>query len=191
MKIHFAASNHDLDAHLPDYLKIISTIEKLGHSLTREWLDSDRARQQQKHDYSQEEYRGIWQEVKRSMLASDVVILEATQNSYSVGYQTAFALSNKKPVLVLTRNTHISKTIIAGEDNPLLSIVVYTDQTLAKNIEAFLAKYNVTKQDLRFNMMLDRETQMYLEVESYQSGKTKARIIRDILKREMKDKNGL
>jgi len=191
MKVHFTASNFNLAEHYDDFAAIVNHIKKNGHILTREWIDEDLARQQHDREYTFEEYRAIWQKVKMSIIEADLVIVEGWNNSYSIGYQTAFALSYKKPVLVLAPNTKISHTIIAGEDNPFLHIVHYTRENLGKVLDEFFLKYQPTGKEMRFNMFIDRETQVYLDMESYKTGKTKAKIIRDLIKREMDKNDGL
>jgi hypothetical protein len=191
MNVHFTASNYQLEKHIEDYRSIVSAVKKQGHTMTREWLEEDLGRRTTKSAYNQTEYKEIWQKVKLSILSADVVIVDGSINSYSIGYQTAFALSNKKPVLVMTSDHEISQTIIAGEDNPLLFIKNYSAKNLESVVTDFLNKFNIAKQDMRFNMFIDRETQAFLEIESYKTGKTKAKIIRDMIKKEIQNKNGL
>lgn len=191
MKVHFTGSNYKLEEHYGDYSAIISYLKEQGHTLTREWIDEDLTHQKRDAEYTEEEYRDIWLQVKNSIIEADVVIVEGWNNSYSIGYQTAFALSYKKPVLVMTPNDKISHTIIAGEDNPFLHIVHYTPKTLKKVLSDFLIKFQPSDKDMRFNMFIDRETQLYLDIESYKTGKTKARIIRDLIKREIRNNDGL
>ncbi|MBC7459602.1 hypothetical protein H7200_02725 [Candidatus Saccharibacteria bacterium] len=191
MNVHFTASNYQLEKHIDDYRSIVDAVKKQGHTMTREWLEEDLGRRTTKSSYSPTEYKEIWQKVKMSILSADVVIVDGSINSFSIGYQTAFALSNKKPVLVMTSDHEISQTIIAGEDNPLLFIKNYTTKNLESVVNEFLNKFNIAKQDMRFNMFIDRETQAFLEIESYKTGKTKAKIIRDMIKKEIQNKNGL
>lgn len=191
MNVHFTGSNYKLDEHYADYAAIIRYLKSAGHTLTREWIDEDLKHQNKDAEYTNDEYREIWQKVKNSIMTADVVIIEGWNNSYSIGYQTAFALSYKKPVLVMTPNNKISHTIIAGEDNPFLHIVHYTENTLETVLKEFLDKFQLSDKDMRFNMFIDRETQVYLDIESYKTGKTKAKIIRDLIKREIRNNNGL
>lgn len=191
MKVNFAASNFKLDEYAVTYKKIIQNIEKHGHELTRKWIDQDLNRQTKKQSYTSEERLAIWQDVKTAILNADAVILEASRNTFSIGYQAAFSLSNKKPTLVLTDNDTISNTIIKGEDNPLLQVSKYSEDSLDIILENFFLKFQVNKNELRFNLMLDRETQLYLDLKSYKTGKTKAKILRDMIKHEMRNSAGL
>lgn len=191
MNVHFTASNYQLEKHYSDYSAIIAAIKNSGHTLTREWLEEDLARRKKKRSYTETEYSEIWQKVKVSILQADAVIVDGSVNSFSIGYQTAFALSNKKPVMVMTCDHEISQTIISGEDNPLLFIEEYSQDTLETVVTTFLRKFDLPKQDMRFNMFIDRETQAFLEIEAYKTGKTKAKIIRDMIKKEIRNKNGL
>lgn len=191
MKVYFSGSNHRLEDDIDKYRNITGTIKNLGHTITRDWIEDDFTRKRKLQTYSLDDYRVIWSEVKESILQSDVAIFDVSENSYSIGYQTAFALSNKKPTLVLSDNQRISRTIIIGEDNPLLTIAQYKTESLRYIIESFLLKFSSSKQDLRFNMLLNRETQVFLELESYRTGRPKAKIIRDLLSDAIRSKNGL
>jgi len=191
MNVHFTASNYQLEKHYKNYAAIIDVIKEQGHTLTREWLEEDLKRRKKKQSYSETEYKDIWQKVKLSILKADVVIVDGSVNSFSIGYQTAFAVSNKKPVLVMTSDHQISQTVVAGEDNPLLCIRNYNPKTLEAVATEFLMKFDLPQQDMRFNMFIDRETRTFLEIESYKTGKTKAKIIRDMIKNEINNKNGL
>ena len=194
MKVHFTGSNYKLSEHLPQYKKIIDLLKADGHTLTREWIEEDLEQKKRKEPYSIEEYRDIWKKVKASIMEADVVVIEAWNNSFSIGYQTAYALSHKKPTLVLTPanlHTKLSHTIIAGEDNPFLFMRHYTDENLPGILQEFLTMFQVNTKDMRFNMFIDRETQVYLDMEAYKTGKTKAKIIRDMIKREINNNNGL
>lgn len=147
-------------------------------------------RQQAKADYTTTERKKIWLDLKSSIIKSDAVIVEASQNTFSIGYQTALALSNKKLALVLSKNSSLNSNIVMGEDNPLLMIARYDDVTLESVLDGFFNKYVINKNELRFNLLLDRETQMYLDYRSYQTGKSKARLIRDMINNEMRNNTG-
>ena len=192
MNIYFAASNHNLSDHWGDYMNIVDSIHEMGHSLTREWLEADRERQNERRTYTPSEYSAIWHDVKDAMARSEVVILEVSENTFSIGYQAAMALSFKKPVLLLAKNQPLSNTIIVGEDNPFLEIKEYADAKQLRSIIAlFIERFALNAQDKRFNMMLDPETNVFLELESYRTGKTKARIIRELLRERMRDLSAL
>ncbi len=164
----------------------------MGHSLTREWLEADRERQNERRTYTRSEYSAIWHDVKDAMARSEVVILEVSENTFSIGYQAAMALSFKKPVLLLAKNQPLSNTIIVGEDNPFLEIKEYADAKQLRSIIAlFIERFALNTQEKRFNMMLDPETNVFLELESYRTGKTKARIIRELLRERMRDRSAL
>jgi hypothetical protein len=129
MKIVFTASNFKLEDNIDNFRKIIAIIKQKDCTLVREWMDEDINFRKTGKEYSPSERQSIWSEVKDSILKADLIIVEGSNDTFSMGYQTAFALNNKKPVLVITNSLSTNRSIINGEDNPLLKIAPYTNET--------------------------------------------------------------
>jgi nucleoside 2-deoxyribosyltransferase len=77
--------------------------------------------------------------------ACDGVIAEVSTPSHGVGYEIAYALSLKKPVLVCYREGATVSKMITGNSQETLQIVVYPDPaTLLGEIDAFLNGVDTT-----------------------------------------------
>lgn len=185
MKIHFSAPIRDLEKHLQIYELIESTIKKMGHTLARDWLRDYKDKQSNLGHFSEIE----WEEINSSTLAAiqdaDAVIVEASIPSFSMGYISALALAHKKPLLMLFNAA--PQSYIQDSNNSLKRAEVYADkEQLASILTSFLEEVDVNSNNLRFNMVLSRELYNFLKWESASTGKTKAQIVREILKDHIK-----
>lgn len=188
MKVHLSASLQDIDKHLDTYTLIEGIIKANGHEVAREWLNE--YRDGKKGDFEQftnAEWKKIADDTLVAVEAADAVIVEASIPSFSLGYISALTLTKKKPLLVLF-NTR-SQPYILDANNSLKRAEVYHSQDeLRQTISSFLKDTDVDVNNLRFNMTLDRELYNYLNWEAVSTGKTKAKIIREILKDRIKRK---
>lgn len=117
---------------------------------------------------------------------ADVVIIESTSYRFSQGYQTALALQQKKPVLIISRSS-VRERSLSGIKNKLLTIAQYgTEEELDRAISKFMRENTISTKDLRFNFFIDRQIYNYLRSISYQTGKNKSEIIRDLINQEIK-----
>jgi len=187
MKIHFIASKSRLDKSIDDYRLIIDTIESLGHELTREWVE--KAYQLSNRTSDELDMAIDWRRVNKENIASltqaDIVIAEATARTFSVGYQVAVAVQQKKPVLILSRNNALKGTFGSGIVSELLKNETYNEHTIRDIIADFISENTLDQKDLRFNFFIDRRIHNYLKWASTNTGRTKAEIIRELLLREI------
>lgn len=124
-----------------------------------------------------------------AVLRSDVVIVEASSYRLSQGYQLATALQMKRPTLVLSRNP-IADHSLASLKNRLLTMAEYqSNSDLETIVTQFIRDNTISTKDLRFNMFIDRPIYNYLRSVSYESGKNKSEIIRELINREIKKKD--
>lgn len=187
MKVHFSAPLQDLDRHVDEYDLIERTISDAGHELAKEWLQSYKARDEGSGRMSEEEWRSISTATLLAIEEADAVIIEATTPSFSMGYISALTLAHKKPLLMLFRSQ--PQPYILDVNNSLRRAEVYsTTQRLQEVVISFLNDVDVDGTKLRFNMALDRETYNFLNWESVNTGKTKAQIIREVLKERIHKK---
>lgn len=188
MKVHFSAPLQDLDKHIHSYELIVDSIRGAGHELARDWLQEYQRTKIRDQHYSDEEWRHINDDTLVSLENADVVIIEATISSFSMGYIAAKALANKKPLLMLF-NENIQPYILNSSNTLIRSEVYKNSDELRKIVTTFLDVIDVDAKNLRFNMVLDREVYNYLNWESVNTGKTKAQIVREVLKERIKHKD--
>lgn len=185
MIIHLTGSSWKLTDDLKYLRKLVHVIEENGGILARDWIEPTYARNKSaKHDAID------WQKVMQGTLdaisRADIIIVEATSYRFSQGYQVAIALQQKKPVLVVSR-TDLDELSISGITNKLLTLAVYKNEAeLETAVSKFIKQNTINTKDLRFNFFIDRQIYNYLRSVSYETGKNKSEVIRDLINREIK-----
>jgi len=127
----------------------------------------------------------IQKETMESLTKADLVIVEATEFGFMEGFYTAQALHYKKPLLMLTRQS-IADSPASGIKDRFLTLRHYDNADELKEIvDAFLQENSISAKDLRFNFFLDRKLYSYLREVSYETGKNKSEIIRELLEKDI------
>lgn len=182
MIIHVTGSSRDAKEDLP-YLRMIrEVVENSDATLSNNWIDAAETSKGADFDaLIKGELGAIHQ--------ADVVIVEATSDHLAQGYQIAVALQYKKPVLVITRNK-LEEQFLSGIKDRLLTKAEYKNEAeLAEVVKRFLRDNTISTKDLRFNMFIDRPIYNYLRTVSYETGKNKSEIIRELINNEIKKEN--
>lgn len=185
MKIHFSAPLQDLDNRIDTYELIEKVIKENGHTLTKEWLQEYRYTKAESQRFSDREWRRINAETLAAVQNADAVIIEASISSFSMGYLAAMALANKKPLLMLFSSR--PQPYILDSNNSLKRAEIYqNNEDIRQIVTSFLKDIDIGANNLRFNMVLDREIHNFLNWESVNTGKTKAQIVREVLKKHIR-----
>lgn len=121
--------------------------------------------------------------IAESILASDIYIAEMSLPSQTLGFQIAFALSNRKPCLYLyDKDTNgLPAILISGHPSRLLRISGYSHNDLTKRLHAFYKLAESQLASKRTSFMSTHEIDAYLEIEARRLGMPKAEIIRQAL----------
>lgn len=189
MKVHFTASMNSLEKHYGAYSEVVDVIKNSGHQLVRDWLEEAGNKEMTRTKYSDIEWRKISEQTLDAVIQADIVVLDASSPSFSLGYQAAVALNHKKPLLVLFQYGTENRELIYDASYSLMDTKVYKDHKDISNIvKSFIEIHDIDSKDMRFNMFLDRESYTYLNWESSKTGKTKAQIIREIIKKRSQGK---
>jgi len=187
MRVHFACSTSKLDKYKENYLNICKNIKKFGHIISRDWIDEAiKYYEQRKVDVDREE---IYTKMVESILTSDVVVVEGTVSSLSVGHQITIALNKNKPVLFLVcqngdEKAHFSNSFIDGIKSPLLTSSMYTLENLEETMEDFFNK-NKNGTTVKFNIVLTKEIDNYLDWASFAHKINKSEHVRKIIQKYM------
>ena len=186
MVVHFIGSRSHITEEISNYRAIILRVREEGHTIAHDWIEETFVLVQQgklKKDTQ------TWSEVDKdhatAIARADVVIVEGTSRGFFEGYEVAQAAFQKKPILILNRDT--SPLGISGLSTPtgFVKSVTYDRKDLDEILRDFLAENALETKDLRFNFFLDRQTFNYLRWMSSKTGKTKAEIVRTLLQKEM------
>ena len=191
MKVHFACSTSELETYKNNYLKICNLIKEMGHTITRDWLEEAIQLVKEKKVGSLDR-EDVYNKVVSSILASDVVVIEGTVASFSVGHQITLGLSKNKPTLFLIskqeakKNIKVKNSFLAGINSPLLKVVEYDDSNLADTLNDFLNN-NGGRPVVKFNIVLTKEIENYLDWVSFTNKVNKSEFIRNLILKHMKD----
>lgn len=180
MIVHFTTASESVVDNIRVMRKIISIIHETGHVLSRDWIEPFYILAEKRVEglSPEQTYRLNVDAVDRA----DVLIVEGSRYSFSSGFQIALALQKKKPTLLLINKTYNNEGYMSkGINDPCLKRVEYSDNNLAREIKHFIVDNTISIKDLRFNFVIDRKIYHHLNKRSYESGRTKAEILRDLL----------
>lgn len=194
MKVHFACSTSELTTFKANYREICSVIKGMGHTITRDWLEEAiKIVEGKKVDSLDRE--DVYNKVAASIFASDVVIIEGTVASFSVGHQVTLGLSKNKPTLFLVakkpgnkKQAKMKNSFLAGLNSPLLKVVEYDDSNLPDEISDFLNK-NGGRPVVKFNIVLTNEIENYLDWVSFSLKVNRSEFIRNLILKHIKEED--
>jgi len=162
----------------------------MGHTITRDWIEEainiveDGAVSSLNRD-------DVYSKVMTSILSSDVLIIEGTVASFSVGHQVTLGLSKNKPTLFLVAkkpSKKASKGFIDGLKSPLLKVVEYDESNLADIINDFLNS-NGGRPVIKFNIILTKEIEHYLDWVSYTKKINRSEFIRNLILKHLSEED--
>lgn len=190
MTIFFTCSTTDLAKFKDFYQETRESILALGHTINRDWLEySLNALKSNKKDVPP---RSVYQEVMAAIITADLVVADVTVGSMSIGHQITFALQKRKPVLLLQQTTDgkdPKKLFICGAKSPLLLIKGYKNKSeIKKIIKDFTNKFK-SRPKTRFNLVLNRAQDSFVEWASFQYKKSKTEIIQDAIGEKLERDN--
>jgi hypothetical protein len=115
---------------------------------------------------------------------ADVVIMEVSGHSMSMGYLIGKALENSKPVIALHKVNHDSNFIKGIIDSKLI-IMEYDDTNMKEVVEKALKKASGLI-DVRFNFFVNPKILGYLDWISQKKMIPRSVFLRNLIEREMK-----
>jgi hypothetical protein len=184
MIIHLTGSAHNIEKDISFYRRIIKVIHENDGILARDWIETTYLQRDKK--VKSDELGAVTEGDLEAIGRSDIVIIDVSHHVFSQGFQAAIAINQKKPLLLISR-TPIKKHAISGYKSKLLTTAEYkTEEDLDVIIKQFIVDNTIATKDLRFNMFIDRPIYNYLRSVSYESGKNKSEIIRELIEREIK-----
>lgn len=182
MTIFFTASTKDLLSHKDCYLEIRNTIKSLGHSLSRDWIDDSIDKAQK--GVEDIPHVSLYQDVMSAILIADLIVVDVTERSMSIGHQVTFALDKKKPVLLLLNskeNSAVNDLFISGTQSPYLQIKCYSrKEDIKPIIQSFINKYE-SKSKSRFNLVINKALDTYIEWAAFHYKISKTEVIHNAI----------
>lgn len=115
--------------------------------------------------------------VRRAIFRADAVIIEASYPSFRLGFEAFFALTQQRPVLVLSQFRNYGHLI----NQPNLFGAKYSDFTLPDEIAKFLKQVKEHKLRNRFNLFISDNQKIHIESASKHYGFSKSGYIRKLI----------
>ncbi len=188
MKVHFITSRQSLENDVSTLQRITGFIGKSGHALANNWIDEALERQRSGSHLSAD-WKKIYKANLENIAETDVLVAEVSYENFGVGYQVATAVQQKKPVLLL-RHADADKAVFStGVEDGWVRQEEYTDGNIDSILGKFLEDNDITVKDMRFNFFIDRPIYNYLRWAAFKTGKTKAEVLRELVNREIENKD--
>jgi 2'-deoxynucleoside 5'-phosphate N-hydrolase len=159
MKIYFTASGRGSETFKNSFESIFQTVEDLGHTNIDDLvftIDKD------------EFYKGthieqvkLYKKAIELLKKCDVVVLEVTVHSLSMGFVMQKALEIGKPVIALYQENN-EPYFALSVDNEKLQVIEYTSANLKKVLHDAL-NYAHEQMDTRFNFFISPRIGNYLD----------------------------
>lgn len=119
--------------------------------------------------------------VRQAIYRCDAIIVEASYPSFRLGFETFFALSLQKPVLVLSKFKNYANLI----NQPHFFGAKYTDFTLPDEIEKFVKHVKKYKLRSRFNLFISDKQKGYLDEMGKRYGISKSDCLRKLIDKDI------
>lgn len=165
----------------------MQAIKDSGHSIAHNWVE-DAFRREVEARVPAANWNEIYQDNLGAIAQADVIIAEATHENFAVGYQVAFAVQQKKPILLLRHSLADKNAFVTGVEDGWVKHKVYDESSISAIISDFLNENDITTKDMRFNFFIDRAIYNYLRWAALKTGKTKAEVLRELVQREIETK---
>ena len=184
MKLYFIASSRLVDADPELYSKIYSFLSAEGKMLSdkvSKWIKTgtkDLSKAPQK--IARENYVESISSVKKA----DMVIMEVSGHSMSMGYLISKALEMNKPVIALHKKEHVP-VFIKGISDSKLIISEYTNENVEQVLEESFKKAD-SLIDVRFNFFVNPKILNYLDWVAQKRMQPRSVFLRNLIEREMK-----
>lgn len=168
-----------------NYLAIYNTILKLGHTqLDNLLLNNTEA---DLYSLQYEDQKKIYRNAIRLIREADVIVLEVSEPSISMGYVMNFALELNKPTILLhVKNQY--PIFVTGIKNDNLHTIEYT----LHDLQPFLASAFIdssAKRLIRYNLFITPEQDHHLNKMSRFCNKPKSVYLRSLIDDDMKSRN--
>jgi nucleoside 2-deoxyribosyltransferase len=187
INVHLIASKSNVIENVQNLRSIVSTVTNQGHKIVYNWVEpAYEARIEHKNEPT--DWAEIYATNLETIAKADVIIAETSFNSFGVGYQVAIAVQQKKPTLLLRHESAETDAFATGVVDTWVQKSTYNESSLEDTVQTFLKENDITVKDMRFNFFIDRTIYNHLRWTALKTGKTKAEILRELVKNEIDKK---
>jgi hypothetical protein len=186
MKIYFTATTSEITEEMRErYQLVIDTLKKLGHRVIVEHMMGNPSKIHEiEKSKDKEEIIAYHRKLITWKHQADIMVVEASKQSFRVGQEISYALSQNKPVIVLFEQAQ-NPLILRGIGDEYLHLVEYTPETLKKNLEDYI-EYAKDTADTRFNFFVSSDIDAFLNFISREKKTPRAVFLRQLIEQDMK-----
>ncbi|MDD4026709.1 MAG: hypothetical protein PHO75_00805 [Candidatus Shapirobacteria bacterium] len=184
MKIYFIASSRLVEANPKLYAKMYSYLSaeaKMVSDKVMKWVKSG----VKNISIAPLKVKKVnYLESLDSVKKADIVVMEVSGHSMSMGYLVSKALEMNKPVIALHKKEHVPNFIKGISDQKLI-ISEYLEEDVEEIMEKALKKAS-SLIDVRFNFFVNAKILNYLDWVSQKKMLPRSVFLRNLIEREMK-----
>lgn len=181
MKIYFTASSRGTEKFNKYYKKIYNLITAQGHSHTSDYSKESDPSEIYKPD--EEAHVELYKRAVNQLKKSDVVVLEVSKHSLTMGYLLELGLNLGKPVIALYQNG-CKPAFAAGITDDKLQVVEYNETNL-EDLLVDALDYSSAQQDSRFNFFVSTKHINFLDWVAKNKRIPRSVFLRRLIEREM------
>lgn len=159
MKVYFTCSARGTARLKENYQKIFDVISEQGHTHLDDFSESEDVNKIYlgSHDQNLKLYKKAMANIR----AADIVVLEVSTHSLSMGYLLQQGLSQSKPVIALYFQDN-KPVFAAGIEDEKLQLVEYNLSNLEEELKLALENAQ-SSADVRFNFFISPEISRFLD----------------------------
>lgn len=177
MTIFFTASIRGYKKFKSNYDTIYKIIKSFGHSYVGNYPFT--VTPEEVYSYNQNENMDLFNSMNKFMKNCDLMILEVSQHSVSMGYMIMKMISLRKPVIALyTKNNR--PAFLEGIEYEKFQLIEYNFENLKEMLKQAIED-SKNSNSSRFNLMLNSEQLNYIEEQSELNNTSKAAYIRSLI----------
>ncbi len=120
--------------------------------------------------------------IRKGILISDAIIIEASHEDFQLGYEAAFAVENKKHLLCLSVNENFSEKMKCR----YLEGAKYNEYNIEELVENFINYVKKEQLSERFNLFIAPTQLSYIEKKSKEEKINKSEYIRKLIDEDRK-----
>lgn len=161
MKIFFVASIHGKEKYLKAYQKIVESVQKSGHT-----IQADHVLNVSKDDlatWDEDKNLKYHKKVLDGIKKADVLFVEMSYPSTSIGYLLAEGVDKSKPVVMFFGGQQAPHLLPTLESYERLQLIQYDQHTDFEKEIQYALEYASDQQDTRFNFFISPKIANYLD----------------------------
>ena len=181
MKVYFSCSARGTKQFKEMYDKIALEIETLGHRHVSNYFEDSNP--DEIYSSSHEQRVKFYKQTMRHIKSADVVILEVSTHSLSMGFIMQAALAMNKPVIALYIEDR-APAFATGIENEKLQVLDYSSENISRVLVEGL-DYALETSDVRFNFFISPSIGVYFDWISKNKKIPRSVYLRTLIERDM------